>query len=73
MIRSFEISLHNYRAMFISKRQIKDQNSLFQMIYKGKISNDVYKAVALQLSVATMIKKFHMYSYPSMILAIKVM
>ena len=69
MIRPFEISLHDYRAMFLSKRQVMDQKDLFQMIYKGKVSNNSYKTVVLQLSVP---RKFHLYSYPSMILAIQV-
>ena len=69
MIRPFEISLHNYRAMFLSEKQTEDQKDLFQMVYKGKISNNSYKTVVLQLSVPW---KFHLYSYPSMIFAIQV-
>lgn len=68
MIRPFEISLHDYRAMFLSKRQI-DQKDLFQMIYTSKLSNNSYNTLVLQLSLPL---KFHLYSYPSMILAIQV-
>jgi len=69
MIRPFEISLSNYRAMFISKRQNQKEKDLFQMIYKGKLSNNSYDTLVLQLSLPL---KFHLYSYPSMVLAIQV-
>ena len=55
--------------MFLSERQTEDQKDLFQMVYKGKISNNSYKTVVLQLSVPW---GFHLYSYPSMIFAIQV-
>lgn len=69
MIRPFEISLHDYKAMLLSKRQNQKEKDLFQMIYKGKLSNNSYNNLVLQLSVSL---EFHLYSYPSMILAIQV-
>ena len=68
MIRPFKISLHDYRTMFLSERQ-KDQKDLFQMIYMSKATNNSYDNLVLQLSIPL---KFHLYSYPSVVLAIQV-
>lgn len=66
MIRPFEIMLRSYRAIFLSKRQM---DQMFQMIYTSKVANNSYDTLVLQLSLPL---KFHLYSYPSMVLAIQV-